>query len=92
MHAATNQKLESTVTAIGGKFPLGGVHETGTYVCNWSGHLLRMSEGGQGWGGSPFFNIVAKEPLFITKISNDPFVTLSKAREIASSLDVPVNF
>jgi len=92
MHALANQRTEIDSSGIGAQFPLGGIHETGTYVCNWSGHLLRMSETGQPWGGAPFFSILANEPLFLTKISDDPFVPVSKARQIASSLDVQVNF
>jgi hypothetical protein len=92
MQAESYQTPEAESSSIGARFPLGCTHESGTYVCNWSGHLIRVPVGAQPWTGAPFFNIVAREPLFLTKISDDPFVPLSKARQIASSLDVYVNF
>ena len=36
--------------------------------------------------------IRGKEPLFVTKISDDPFVQVSKARIRAADKDVCVNF
>jgi len=37
-------------------------------------------------------NIVGAEPLFCTKICENPFVTITKARVLASNYDLPVNF
>jgi len=37
-------------------------------------------------------NLVGPEPLFVTKISDDPAVPLSQARQAAAELRVPVNF
>lgn len=94
MHAAYQPCGCGTTQAnqVGSQFPLGSVCESGTYVCNWSGHLIRMTDPNHPWGGNPFFNIVSNEPLYLTKISDDPFVPVSKARQIAASLDCPVNF
>ncbi|MCH7812402.1 MAG: hypothetical protein IID40_00120 [Planctomycetes bacterium] len=66
--------------------------EPGAYICNWSGHLLRVPEDGVTPGRSPMLNIVGPEPLFVTKISDNPYVTLTKAKLLASNMDVCVNF
>ncbi|MHC4234908.1 MAG: hypothetical protein ACYSUQ_07315 [Planctomycetota bacterium] len=66
--------------------------EPGAYICNWSGHLLRVPEDGVSPGRSPMLNIVAPEPLFVTKISDNPFITVTKAKLMASNYDLCVNF
>ena len=68
------------------------INEPGSYICNWSGHLLRVPEDGVAAGRSPLLNIVGSEPLFVTKISDNPFITLTKAKMVASNLDINVNF
>ena len=68
------------------------INEPGSYICNWSGHLLRVPEDGVAPGRSPILNIVGSEPLFVTKISDNPFITLTKAKMVASNLDINVNF
>ncbi len=66
--------------------------EPGAYICNWSGHLMRVPEDGVSPGRSPMINIVGAEPLTVTKISNDPFITITKAKILASNGDLNVNF
>ena len=70
----------------------GRISEPGTYICNWSGHLLRIPEDGVTAGRSPVINMVGNEPLFVTKISDNPYITLTKAKIIASNFDIHVNF
>ena len=72
--------------------PFDSIQEPGSYICNWSGHLLRIPEDGVTLGRSPMINIVGCEPLFVTKISENPFVTATKARLLAANFDLPVNF
>jgi hypothetical protein len=36
--------------------------------------------------------IVANEPWVVKRLSDDPYVPLTKARMIAADLDLPVNF
>jgi hypothetical protein len=92
MQVLTNPNRDIESGGVGARIPLESLHETGSYVCDWSGHLVRITGEAVNPTGSPFFNIVAREPLFLTKLSDDPFVPLSKARQIASNLDVSVNF
>lgn len=72
--------------------PVEAISDPGAYVCNWSGHLLRIPDDGIASGRSPVLNIVGSEPLFVTKISDNPFITITKARLLAANWDVDVNF
>lgn len=77
---------------VGSTYEFGQINDPGTYVCNWSGHLLRIPDDGVAPGRSPLINIVGCEPLFVTKVSDNPFITLTKAKMVASNLDQNVNF
>ncbi len=79
-------------TQSGTCVPWDSIQEPGAYICNWSGHLLRVPEDGVRLGRSPICSMVGSEPLFVTKICDLPFVTITKARLLASNLDLPVNF
>ncbi|MCH8052539.1 MAG: hypothetical protein IH895_00615 [Planctomycetes bacterium] len=72
--------------------PFQSITASGTYICNWSGHLLRVPEDALTAGRSPLINILGPDELFVTKISDNPFVPVTKARLMASNLDVVVNF
>jgi hypothetical protein len=72
--------------------PFEQIQDPGTYICNWSGHLLRVPPDGVASGRSPLLNIIGNNTLFVTKISDDPFVTVTKARLLASNFDIQVNF
>ncbi len=79
-------------TATGTRLKFECIQEPGCYICNWSGHLLRVPEDGVAPGRSPLVNMVGCEPLYVTKIANNPFITLTKARMVASNFDISVNF
>jgi len=72
--------------------PFECINEPGAYICNWSGHLLRVPEDGVTPGRSPMINIVGSEPLFVTKIADNPYLTLTKARLLACNFDLNVSF
>ncbi len=77
---------------IGTCVPFDQINEPGAYVCNWSGHLIRLPEDAVMPGRSPVLEIKAREQLYVTKISDDPFVPLTKARMVAGDLDRFVDF
>ncbi len=79
-------------TSVGTTIPYESVQDPGCYICNWSGHLLRVPEDGVAPGRSPLISIVGSDPLFLTKISDNPFITLTKAKMIAANIDCNVNF
>jgi len=82
----------STMIAPGTTLPFASVNEPGAYVCNWSGHLLRIPEDGAAPGRSRQFDIVGHEPPWVTKIADNPFIPVTKARMLAAALDISVNF
>ena len=77
---------------IGGKYTFSEINDPGTYVADWSGHLLRFPEDSLKQGRSPLMDLVAKEPLYVTKISDNPYIPVTKARQMAADFDCNVNF
>ena len=92
----TNATQQNTTfdqnTSMGTRVNFDCIQEPGCYVCNWSGHLLRVPEDGVAPGRSPLVNIIGTEPLYVTKISDNPFIPLTKARMVACNWDINVNF
>ena len=68
------------------------IENPGTYVQCRSGTLLRVPEDALAPGRSPRIEILTTEPWMVTRLSDDPYVPLTKARMIAADLDLPVNF
>ena len=77
---------------FGMQVPFEAIQEPGCYIFNWTGHLLRIPEDALKPGRSPVMSIKGKEPLFVTKIANDPYVPVTKARMLAADVDISVNF
>lgn len=90
--STTSQSNQSQSENLGSVMPFEGISEPGAYVANWSGHLIRVPEDGVTQGRSPLLNIIGNEPLTVTRISDNPFLPITKARLLASNLDVNVNF
>ncbi len=88
----TSEQIATSTGIVGATIPFEQVNEPGAYICNWSGHLLRVPQDGIAPGRSPMLSITGTEPLFVTKISDDPFVVTTKARLLAANFDVHVNF
>lgn len=82
----------SRETGFGAVMPFNAICEPGCYIANWTGHLLRVPSDVIGNGGAPMLNIVGAEQLFVTKLSCDPFIPVTKARMLACSCDLNVNF
>ncbi len=95
-NATTNHthsfKNTGTCTGFGTTVPFSSISEPGCYICNWSGHLLRVPEDGVTPGRSPLINLVGSEPLFVTKISDNPFIPVTKAKMLACDFDLHVTF
>jgi hypothetical protein len=77
---------------FGKVFPWDQINEPGAYICQWSGHLLRVPDDGVTAGRSPMLNFVGPSPLYVTKISDNPYITVTKAKILASNCDLNVNF
>jgi hypothetical protein len=87
-----NYSEKGGTSHVGTTWPFGAINEPGTYICNWSGHLLRIPEDAVSPGRSPKIDMVGPEPLRVTKISDNPYITLTKAKLTASNFDLNVNF
>lgn len=83
---------EQMNSGFGMQIPFEAINEPGSYICNWSGHLLRVPEDAVKPGRSPVISIKGSETLFVTKICQDPYVQITKARLLAADCDVTVNF
>ncbi len=81
-----------TPPGAGVVMPFESIGEPGAYICNWSGHLLRVPEDAVVRGRSPAVNIVGPGSISVTKISNDPFITRTKAKLLAANFDVEADF
>ena len=79
-------------TRAGTVIPFEQINEPGCYICNWTGHLMRVPEDGVQPGRSPLINMIGHDPLFVTKISENPYIPVTKARLLAANWDVNVNF
>ncbi len=66
--------------------PADYISDPGCYVCNWSGHLLRVPNHSGAHGGVALASIVGSKPMFVTKLSDDPYIPISEARMLASDL------
>ncbi len=74
------------------RIPFEEVREPGAYVCNATGNLFRIPEDGLVGGRSPCIEIVCKQGTMMTKLSDDPWIPISKARQLAADSDLQVNF
>ena len=83
---------EGNTKGFGAQVPYDCINEPGCYVCNWTGHLLRVPEDAIKPGRSPLMSITGNCALFVTKICCDPFIPVSKARLLAADCDQIVNF
>ena len=95
-HAAAPKSMTPTALPTTGPnlnslLPWDQIRQPGAYVCLWDGCLLRVPQDGVTWSG-PKLNFVGPEPLFVIKISDNPWITKTKARVLASNFDVNVWF
>lgn len=68
------------------------ITQPGLYVENHTGALVRVPDDGVRPNRSPVLSIVGRDPWVVTKISDDPFLSITKARLVAADLDLAVNF
>ena len=85
--AERSRATHSSVT-----LPFGEIMDQGTYYSRDTGWIYRVPEESLSPGHSPMISIVSKEDILVTKISDDPWIPVNKARQICSNLDFEVNF
>lgn len=93
MNAYTTEQANYTGACTPGTtLPFQAINAPGCYVCNWSGHLIRVPQDGIASCTPPGISMVGTEPLYVTMISCNPFIPVTKARTLASNFDVAVCF
>lgn len=92
MNPATIQNQNLGTTLPGATIPFDAICTPGCYLCNWSGHLLRVPQDGVAPGRQTAYNITGNDTLFVTMLSTNPFIPVTKARLLAANLDIAVNF
>ena len=80
------------ITEPGTTIPFDVLRTPGAYICNWSGHLLRVKKEAVAVGHLPALNMVGLEPLTVTKISDNPDVPLAAAKRLAANFEISANF
>ncbi len=88
---ACNQRLVADNSAATPS-RLDAITAPGVYLCHWSGHLLRVMNAGINIGTHPMASMIANRPLWVTRLSDDPAISLGQARMMAANLNLPVNF
>ena len=68
------------------------LNEPGAYVQHNSGNLLRLPDSALSMDHTPLMELVSKTPCLLTKISDDPWVAIGRARLLAADADLQVNF
>lgn len=71
--------------------PLNAIDTPGAYLCRWNGFLLRVLPQCLR-AGAGAFNLVGGEPLFVTKLSDDPELPVRAAREAAHRQQLVTSF
>ena len=74
------------------RLPFASINEPGAYCTDRSGHLVRIPEDAVNPGRSPELEILGNDTVFVTKLSDDPFIPVTKARMIAADFDLTVRF
>lgn len=80
------------VVTPGESLAFADVHTPGCYVARQTGDLFRVPAEALGEGHSPNLEIVSTPPKVVTKIADDPWVPISKARQMAADADLYVSF
>jgi len=68
------------------------VTDVGAYVCRNSGDLVRIVASGQPLGAEELLEKEDPASIFVTQVSVDPFVPITRARIDAADRDIEVNF
>ena len=78
--------------SVGVSLPLDALKEPGTYVCNWSGHLLRVPEADRGKSRFSAAGAQRTAAWTVTRISADPRISQYQAKSLADRLGLTTSF
>lgn len=72
--------------------PFNELTEPGAYYFHSTGWLVRIPDAALANGHSPVLSIDGDDECPVTKISDNPWIPINKARQICSDYDYMVNF
>ena len=72
--------------------PLDEVTDAGAYISRSSGDLVRIVAAGRALGAEELLEKHGTVPVYLTQVSTDPFVPITRARMEAANRDIEVNF
>ncbi len=90
--AASSSSGRNTGTPVGSQVPYDSINSPGAYIQNTTGNLFRIPADAVQPGRSPAMSITSREPQTVTKISDDPFITVTKAAQVCADHDIAQNF
>ena len=67
------------------------IQEPGVYVTE-RGAMFRVPPDALGQGHSPLISWESKDSVVVTRVCEDPYAPISKARQLAADADLYVNF
>ncbi|MFQ5590464.1 MAG: hypothetical protein ACE5HE_04795 [Phycisphaerae bacterium] len=79
-------------TSPGESLAFSDVHAPGCYVGRETGYLFRIPQEAVVEGRGPQIEIISRPPKTVTKIADDPWVPIGRARFLAADADLYVGF
>jgi hypothetical protein len=74
------------------RVPFSELNEPGAYINERTGELYRVPNEALTSGRSPLIEIVSDQATMMTKLSDNAWIQISKARQLAADSDVLVAF
>ena len=68
------------------------ITEPGVYACRRTGDLIRVVRPHVSSGEAELIERHSGQSIYVTPLSTDPFLPISRARQVAANLGLPVNF
>ena len=87
-----NPHIGDRTESVGISLPLDTLKDPGTYVCNWSGHLLRVPEADRGTTRFSAAGGRHSTAWTVTRISADPRISRHEAKTLADGLGLSTSF
>lgn len=79
-------------SAVHMRVPFAELCEAGAYLNEQTGDLYRIPDDALAAGRSPVIEIVSERPTMMTKLSDNAWIPISKARQLAADADLNVAF
>ena len=88
----SERKSRSAPQPGNGPIAFEAISEPGAYICNWSGHLLRVPRELSAAHRTARMTLVSNAKLEVTRIGSDPEMPVARARALAKEAGITVAF